>query len=174
MSTTPLANAINHFEKYSEMRKGCLIGQASPLSPLAEHHLASAVAYILDHLKSVERDERSPREDEGEPEPKVLVIGISKGASLQPAVKTFTSWKDVCDAYGWIYSAERQAEDERRDRVPMMHVVPVGSGDAASRLPCPCSRCGKEATLLHAFENSAGTEVYCGYECYRAAGGDGQ
>lgn len=41
--------------------------------------------------------------------------------------------------------------------------------DPVSRLPCPCARCGKEATLLGAFQNSSG-HIFCGFACYQAGG----
>jgi hypothetical protein len=44
-------------------------------------------------------------------------------------------------------------------------------GHPLGRLPCPCARCGKEATWVGAFQNSAG-HIFCGWTCYRAAGGE--
>jgi hypothetical protein len=41
--------------------------------------------------------------------------------------------------------------------------------DPVKRLPCPCARCGKQATLLGAFQNKAG-QIFCGWACYRAGG----
>jgi len=41
--------------------------------------------------------------------------------------------------------------------------------DPVKRLPCPCARCGKTATLFGAFQNNAG-HIFCGWTCYKAGG----
>lgn len=61
MSTTPLEDALAHFRKYSDMREGFLVSPPVPLSPLAEYHLACALAYVIDHLKALELERRSRR-----------------------------------------------------------------------------------------------------------------
>ncbi|HKY40662.1 MAG TPA: hypothetical protein VJN18_32225 [Polyangiaceae bacterium] len=104
-------------------------------------------------------------------EPPLAVVGVKRDPNA-PKPRTARSWKEACELLGWHYTSDLRAEDENRERVQLINVIPVVGGDAASRLPCPCARCGKEATLAYAFENRGGTEVYCGYDCYRSAGGE--
>lgn len=97
----------------------------------------------------------------------LAIIGPSAAAIAHP-VRTITTYRELCDAMGWVYSSEGEKLWGLQMEQPVT-VVPVSQGDV-KRLPCPCARCGKEVTLLNAFENTAGTEFYCGHECYRAAG----
>lgn len=98
--------------------------------------------------------------------PRLAVIGPTPRERGTPEPLTIRTREEYKAHFGHYPSSDMFPE------TAPVTMVPVVDGDPASRLPCPCARCGKEATLLYAFQNTAGTEIYCGYDCYRAAGGE--
>ena len=124
----------------------------------------------------VDQDGEWPLGVEPEPSPlTIAVIGVSN-PGREPAVKITTR-----EQYLEYFLGAPERELKVMFDSPAVLFIPVQTApqvavaslaaepDPVKLLPCPCARCGKEATLLHAFQNKAG-HIFCGFDCYKAGG----